>query len=56
VPEGQGALLKRMGDAWQVEASWSYDPPPARARWSQVLAPAPLCLPPRPQGLRGAPG
>jgi hypothetical protein len=48
VLEGQGALLKRVGDAWQVEARWTYDPPPAHARWSQVLAPAPLCLPSRP--------
>ena len=46
-PEGYGALLARVGDRWQLEASWSYDPPPAHARWSQVLAPAPLCLPPR---------
>ena len=46
-PEGHGALLARVGDRWQLEASWTYDPPPARARWSQVLAPAPLCLPPR---------
>jgi len=47
VPQGQGALLKRVGDAWQVEAHWTYPPPPPGARWSQVLAPAPLCLPPR---------
>jgi hypothetical protein len=46
-PEGHGALLARVGDRWQLEASWTYDPPPAHARWSQVLAPAPLCLPPR---------
>lgn len=47
VPAGEGALLRRQGDAWQVEASWSYAPPPPHARWSQVLAPAALCLPPR---------
>jgi hypothetical protein len=46
-PEGHGALLARVGAQWQLEASWAYPPPPARARWSQVLAPAPLCLPPR---------
>jgi hypothetical protein len=51
VPAGEGALLKRVGDAWQVEARWPYDPPPPHARWSQVLAPAPLCLPQR--GTRG---
>ena len=50
VPEGQGALLRRVGDQWQVDASWTYGQPPAHARWSQVLAPAPLCLPPRPRG------
>jgi TRAP-type C4-dicarboxylate transport system permease small subunit len=50
VTEGQGALLKRVGDQWQVEASWAYDPPPAHARWSQVLAPVPLCLPQRSRG------
>jgi hypothetical protein len=50
VPEGQGTLLRRVGDQWQVDASWTYGQPPAHARWSQVLAPAPLCLPPRPRG------
>jgi hypothetical protein len=49
VPAGEGALLRQPGtSAVQVEAAWSYDPPPAHARWSQVLAPAPLCLPARP--------
>lgn len=47
VPEGEGALLKRVGGQWQVEMRWTYDPPSPHARWSQVLAPAPLCLPPR---------
>jgi hypothetical protein len=50
VPAGEGALLRRDGDAWQVEASWRYDPPRPHARWSQVLAPAPLCLAPLPRG------
>ncbi|HEY1503125.1 MAG TPA: hypothetical protein VGF92_02430 [Stellaceae bacterium] len=45
VPEGHGALLQRVGDEWQIKAIWAYDPPPSHARWSQVLAPAPLCLP-----------
>jgi hypothetical protein len=48
VPAGDGALLRRAGDGWQVEASWRYDPPPAHAHWSQVLAPAALCLAPLP--------
>jgi hypothetical protein len=50
VPAGTAALLRRAGDAWQVEASWPYDPVPAHAHWSQVLAPAPLCLAPLPTG------
>jgi hypothetical protein len=47
---GEGELLRRNGDDWQIEARWRYDPPPPHARWSQVLAPAPLCLPTRPRG------
>ena len=47
VPAGDGALLRRQGDTWQAEATWHYAPPPAHAHWSQVLAPAALCLPPR---------
>jgi hypothetical protein len=47
VPAGEGALLRRQGDAWQVAATWRYAPPPGHAHWSQVLAPAVLCLPPR---------
>jgi hypothetical protein len=47
-PAGEGELLRRNGDDWQIEARWAYDPPPPHARWSQVLAPAPLCLPQRP--------
>jgi hypothetical protein len=46
-PENHAALLALVGQQWQLEASWTYAPPPAHARWSQVLAPAPLCLPPR---------
>jgi hypothetical protein len=45
-PAGGAALLRREGDHWRAEASWGYDPP-WRLRWSQVLAPAPLCLAPR---------
>jgi hypothetical protein len=41
---GSAALLKRGASGWEVEASWPYDPVPRRARWSQVLAPAALCL------------
>ncbi|HEX3973628.1 MAG TPA: hypothetical protein VHX19_20005 [Stellaceae bacterium] len=47
IQEGHGALLARVGAQWQVEASWTYPPAPPGARWSQVLAPAPLCLPPK---------
>jgi hypothetical protein len=45
---GEGELLRRRAGEWQIEARWLYDPPPLHARWSQVLAPAPLCLPTRP--------
>jgi hypothetical protein len=45
--EGHGALLALVGGQWQLAASWTYPPPPPGARWSQVLAPAPLCLPPK---------
>jgi hypothetical protein len=45
---GEGELLRRQAGDWQIEARWIYDPPPPHARWSQVLAPAPLCLPTRP--------
>jgi hypothetical protein len=43
-PYGSAALLKRTPSGWDVEASWSYEAVPAHARWSQVLAPAALCL------------
>jgi hypothetical protein len=46
-PPGDGALLKRADHSWRAEATWTYPPPPRGARWSQVLAPAPLCLPPK---------
>lgn len=45
LPPRDGALLKRVGAGWEVEASWSYAPPSPHAHWSQVLAPAALCLP-----------
>jgi len=45
VPRGDAALLTRGAASWQPEAVWSYAPVPPRARWSQVLAPATLCLP-----------
>ncbi|HWE76512.1 MAG TPA: hypothetical protein VG328_25335 [Stellaceae bacterium] len=55
VPPGEGALLRRellphtieRQYKWRAEATWTYPPPPPGARWSQVLAPAPLCLPPK---------
>ena len=43
-PQGSAALLQRAPSGWDVEASWPYDAVPAHARWSQVLAPAALCL------------
>jgi hypothetical protein len=53
VPAGQGGLLRHERDPGtvdgyesQVEATWSYPTVPAHAHWSQVLAPAPLCLTP----------
>ncbi len=43
-PQGSAVLLKRGLTSWEIEASWPYGPVPAHARWSQVLAPAALCL------------
>lgn len=43
-PHGSAALLKRTPSGWDVEGSWPYEAVPAHARWSQVLAPAALCL------------
>ncbi|HKT20242.1 MAG TPA: hypothetical protein VJR47_19470 [Stellaceae bacterium] len=43
-PQGSAQLLKRTPSGWAVEASWPYDAAPTHARWSQVLAPAALCL------------
>jgi hypothetical protein len=45
MPPGSAALLRRQDDSWQVAAVWRY-PPPARTRWSHVLADEPLCLGP----------
>lgn len=52
VPPGNAALLRRQGATWRVEATWPYPPVPPHARWSEVLAAAPLCLP-APGGTRG---
>jgi len=41
-PAGEGALLAHGDSGWQVTAHWRY--PPAHGHWSQVIAPAPLCL------------
>jgi hypothetical protein len=43
-PQGSAALLVRDGAGWKTEAVWPYALVPAHARWSQVLAPAALCL------------
>jgi hypothetical protein len=45
---GEAELLRRNGDDWQIEARWPYERATAHARWSQVLSPAPLCLPTSP--------
>jgi len=44
VPAGAAALRIRDGLAWQTQSFWRYPPVPPRTRWSQVLAPEPLCL------------
>jgi hypothetical protein len=44
VPPGEAALLTRAGSAWRADTTWRYEPVPPRARWSEVLAPAALCL------------
>lgn len=44
LPRDGGALLRRDADGWRAIATWTYPPAPAGARWSQVLAAAPLCL------------
>lgn len=42
--QGSAALLKRTESGWKTQAVWPYAPVPSHARWSQVLAPAALCL------------
>jgi hypothetical protein len=44
VPEGSGALLRRDDAGWHSVRSWRYAPPAPGARWTHVLAAAPLCL------------
>lgn len=44
VPAGSAALLERTPRGWQPQAVWRYKPVPPHASWSQVLAPAALCL------------
>lgn len=44
VPEGSAALLRRDDAGWHNVRVWRYAPPPPGARWSHVLADAPLCL------------
>jgi hypothetical protein len=44
VPAGNAALLDHVGSEWRVTTIWPYDSVPRGARWSQVLAPKPLCL------------
>lgn len=44
VPKGSAALLERTPSGWRPQAVWAYEPAPAHSHWSQVLAPAALCL------------
>ena len=44
VPEGNAALLRRDAAGWHAAEIWPYAAPPPGARWSHVLATAPLCL------------
>ncbi len=44
VLQGDAGLLSRVGSGWQTGPVWRYDPVSPHARWSQVLAPAALCL------------
>jgi hypothetical protein len=44
VAAGEAALLERTPSGWRAVAVRSYPPPPAGARWSQVLSPSALCL------------
>jgi hypothetical protein len=44
IAPGGAALLARAGSDWRPDKVWRYDPVPPHARWSQVLAPAALCL------------
>lgn len=44
VPKGSAALLERTASGWRAKAVWQYPPVPPHARWSEVLAPAALCL------------
>ncbi|HXP30960.1 MAG TPA: hypothetical protein VN832_07705 [Stellaceae bacterium] len=45
VPAGAAALLERGASGWTALAAWPYSPVPRGARWSKVMAAAPLCLP-----------
>jgi hypothetical protein len=44
VSPGQGAILRRSGNEWNIVRTWSYEVPGPRERWSHVIAEAPLCL------------
>ena len=44
VSPGQGAILRRSGNEWNIVRTWSYEVPGPREHWSHVIAEAPLCL------------
>jgi hypothetical protein len=44
LPQGQIALMANEAGQWRAVASWTYPAAPPGARWSHVVADAPLCL------------
>jgi hypothetical protein len=44
IPAGAAGLLRHDQAGWHAVRTWRYGAPPAGARWSHVLADAPLCL------------
>ncbi len=43
-PQGHMALMESEAGTWRTVATWPYVEAPAGARWSHVVAEAPLCL------------
>lgn len=44
LPQGQMAVMAHEGGQWRAVGSWTYPAAPPGARWSHVVAEAPLCL------------